>query len=398
MELEEVSTTTAMLKRAFPGVSIDGVQDMLRSGKMVNFPADHVICREGDHGSTLYIILSGGARVTKAMKVVGGNEERLLTSLQPGDFFGEMAIIHGAPRAATITTTSPATMMEFTQESFGRLFKNSKSMSLALVREVSKRLRQNDEMAIRDLRKNANELAEAYDKLANLEKARNEFLTTIAHELRTPLMTASGFLQVIRMGGMQGEALETALGTVSRNIQEIISLTNDILFVQEMDMILPEFQSIDVGVVMASAVENQRAKAERNQVGLHINIAPGLPHIPADSKSLERAFSAMIDNAIKFSPDGGNVTIEVNHCSADSGKGKEIVIEIRDDGVGIPEDALEHIFDRFFHVDKIGEHLFRGAGLGLSIARQAIEQHGGRITVDSVLHKGTTFTVNLKTK
>ena len=130
MELEEVSTTTAMLKRAFPGVSIDGVQDMLRSGKMVNFPADHVICREGDHGSTFYIILSGGARVTKAMKVVGGNEERLLTSLQPGDFFGEMAIIHGAPRAATITTTSPATMMEFTQESFGRLFKNSKSMSL----------------------------------------------------------------------------------------------------------------------------------------------------------------------------------------------------------------------------------------------------------------------------
>ena len=234
MAHEEFSTIE-LLQRAFPGVSQTGVEDMIRSGKTVSFPADHVVCREGEIGSTFYIILKGGARVTKAMKTIEGVDDRLLTSLQPGDFFGEMAIIHGAPRAATITTTTMTEMMEFHQDAFADLLENSKSMSLALVREVSKRLRQNDEMAIRDLRKNADELAEAYNRLADLEKARNEFLTTIAHELRTPLMTASGFLQVVRMGGMQGEALKTALETVSRNIQEIISLTNDILFVQEMD-------------------------------------------------------------------------------------------------------------------------------------------------------------------
>ena len=397
MAHEEFSTIE-LLQRAFPGVSQTGVEDMIRSGKTVSFPADHVVCREGEIGSTFYIILKGGARVTKAMKTIEGVDDRLLTSLQPGDFFGEMAIIHGAPRAATITTTTMTEMMEFHQDAFADLLENSKSMSLALVREVSKRLRQNDEMAIRDLRKNADELAEAYNRLADLEKARNEFLTTIAHELRTPLMTASGFLQVVRMGGMQGEALKTALETVSRNIQEIISLTNDILFVQEMDLILPEFQSIDVGTVMASAVENQRAIAERSQVGLNINIAPGLPHIPADAKSLERAFAAMIDNAIKFSPDGGKVTIEVAHHIDDSSSEDEIIIEIRDNGVGIPEEALPHIFDRFYHVDKIGDHLFRGAGLGLSIARQAIEQHEGRIVVSSKLNEGTTFSVKLKTR
>ena len=143
------------------------------------------------------------------------------------------------PRAATVETTLPTDVLEIRKDVFTHLVELSSSMSLAMVRAVSNRLRDNDDMAIEDLREKARELAEAYQQLAELEHARSEFLTTIAHELRTPLMAANGFMQVIRTGKIQGEALKSAVETVSRNIEDIIALTNDILFLQEMDLILP---------------------------------------------------------------------------------------------------------------------------------------------------------------
>ena len=274
------------------------------------------------------------------------------------------------------------------REAFERLLKSNKSMSLALVREVSKRLRQNDEMAIIDLRQKAQELAEAYEQLAAFEQARNEFLTTIAHELRTPLMTASGFLQVIRMGGMQGDALDSALETISRNIQEIISLTNDILFVQEMDLILPRFEPIDLREVLLSVVETCTAKENENQVELLAQI-PDLPPTPGDARSLQRAFDAILDNAIKFSYENGKVEIRAGE------EGDQVWVEIRDYGVGIPPEILPRIFDRFFHIDQIEGRLYRGAGLGLSIARQVIEQHNGKIEVESKPGNGTSVKIHL---
>jgi signal transduction histidine kinase len=108
-----------------------------------------------------------------------------------------------------------------------------------------------------------------------------------------------------------------------------------------------------------------------------------------DEKSLERAISAILDNAIKFSPDGGDVIVEVgSDC-------QQVCIHIKDQGVGIPPEALPRIFDRFYHLDQVGNHLFRGAGIGLSIARQVIEQHKGSIDVETKAGKGSTFTIYL---
>ena len=112
----------------------------------------------------------------------------------------------------------------------------------------------------------------------------------------------------------------------------------------------------------------------------------------ADAKSLERAISAILDNAIKFSPDGGNVLVEV--CSDD----RQVWIKIKDHGVGISPEALPRIFERFYHLDQIGEHMFRGAGIGLSIARQVIEQHQGTIEVETETGKGSIFTTCLPIK
>jgi two-component system sensor histidine kinase VicK len=312
--------------------------------------------------------------------------------LYPGDFFGEMALIHNAPRAATVKTVTPTTVLEIRKNAFEYILRKNPTVSLAMVREVSSRLRENDEMAIEDLRVKAGELAAAYDELADQEYTRKEFLTTIAHELRTPLTTANGFLQVIRMGLLQGEALKSALDTVSENIQKIIAQVNDILFLYEMDLILQDFKLTDIGAVVATAVEQQRMKAERSQVGLDLKIAPDIPLVNADAKGLERVVAALLDNAIKFSPDGGDVHVEAG-C-----EGVNVWVQVRDQGVGIPADMLPRLFKRFFRMDEVNGHLFSGAGLGLSIARQVVEQHGGRIDVESELGKGSTFTLRLKAR
>ena len=375
-----------ILRRAFPGLRESEAEEMVALGQVREYPPETVLTREGARESIFYILLDGTVEVTKEMNDM---QSRLMKTLTAGDFFGEMALIHNAPRAATVKTVSPVTVLEIHKEAFTMLLERNTTVSLAMVREVSRRLRENDQMAIEDLRVKARELAEAYQQLAEMDYARHEFLTTIAHELRTPLMAAGGFLQMIRKGMLEGEALSVALDTVANHVQDIVTLTNDLLFLQEMDLILTDFQDTDVGKIVASVLEQVRERAERCGVGMELKIVPNLPSVAADATSLERAIKAIIDNAIKFSPDGGAVVVEVDFNNS------WVWVRVLDHGVGIPSEAMPHIFERYYRLDEVGGHLFRGVGLGLSIAQRVIEEHGGRISVDSKLGEGSVFTVYL---
>jgi signal transduction histidine kinase len=375
-----------ILRKAFPGIREDEAFEMAAVGRVHDYPAGTVLCHEGANETIFYILLDGLVEVTKALSNL---QSRVMKRLEAGEFFGEMALIHNMPRAATVTTLTPVTVLEIHKEDFTRLLERCVPLSLAMVREVSRRLRQNDEMAIEDLRVKAGELAEAYQTLAELEYARSEFLTTIAHELRTPLTAAGGFLQMIQKGRLNGQMLYTAVDQVTRNIQDIISLVNDILFIQEMDLILPDFTPTNIGIIIKDLVDEMQPVAMKNNVELETAVAVDIPMIAGDQKSLLRAFRAVLDNAIKFSLDGGVVKISVDWDQ------DNIWMSVQDRGVGIPEDAIERIFERFFHLDEINGHLFRGVGLGLSIAQQVIEQHRGRIEVESKLGEGSLFKIYL---
>ena len=377
-----------ILRKAFPGIREDEAFEMAAVGRVHDYPAGMVLCHEGANENIFYILLDGQVEVTKAMANL---QSRVMKRLVAGEFFGEMALIHNLPRAATVTTITSVSVLEIHKEDFTRLLERCVPLSLAMVREVSRRLRQNDEMAIEDLRVKAGELAEAYQTLAEMEYARSKFITTIAHELRTPLTAAGGFLQIIQNGRLHGQMLNTAVDQVTRNIQEIISLVNDILFIQEMDLILPDFAPTSIGIMIKNLVDEMQPAAVNNVVVLETAIAADIPMIVGDQKSLQRAFRAVVDNAIKFSPDGGVVKIEV---ALDQ---ENIWVIVQDRGVGIPEDAIKRIFDRFFHLDEVNGHLFRGVGLGLSIAQQVIEQHRGRIEVESRLGEGSLFKIYLPT-
>ena len=377
-----------IIPRAFPGITPDEVQELVSNSQVNRYESGTVLCLENAFETTFYLILEGEVDVTK---VINQSQTRHLQTLEAGDFFGEMGIIHNAPRAATVTAKSDIVVLELDKDSFDSVLKHSSSIALAMVREISNRLRENDEMAIEDLRLRASELAQAYQKLAEQEVARREFLTNVAHELRTPLMSASGYLQILQKGtNLKQEKLDQALSVISRNVHQIVTLVNDILFLQEMDLVLPEFQPVDMAKLATSIIDDYKSKALKNGIRLSLSKDRNLTHAAGDTKSLEHALGAIVDNAIKFSPNGGTVIIHLKNV------GEQVCITVEDFGIGISEEARPHIFERFFHIDESDDALFGGIGLGLAISRQVIEQHNGTLEVESELGKGSTFTMCLQ--
>jgi signal transduction histidine kinase len=378
-----------IIPRAFPGIRPNEIEELIANSQVRSYLPGEVLCREDAVEERFYMILEGDVEVTKG---INNSEARLLKTLGPGDFFGEMALIHNAARAATVIAKTALTTLELDKAGFERVLHNSTSIAMAMVSEISNRLRQNDQMAVDDLRIRASQLAEAYQKLAEQEKARREFLSNVAHELRTPLMVASGYLQMLQKGLMSGDQLKAGIDTVARNVQQIVTLVNDILFLQEMELVLPAFQAVDMHEVASHVIDQYKAKAGERGVRLHLTRSASLdlPRVSGDSKSLERALMALIDNAIKFSPRGGDVEVRMDR------KDDQVIVSVEDHGIGIPEDNMPRIFSRFYHLDRSGDDLFGGIGLGLAITRQVIEQHQGSLDVTSTPGKGSTFTMTLK--
>ena len=384
--MTSIRAPSKIIPRAFPGIKVEEVEELISRSRVQSYPAGAVLCHENATEHTFYMLLGGDVEVTKR---INNTQTHLLKTLTAGDFFGEMAIIHNAPRAATVTARTDIVALEVDKENFDRLLKRSPSIAMAMVHEISNRLRQNDEMAIEDLRLRAAELAEAYQKLAEQELARREFLSNVAHELRTPLMAANGYLQILQKNMVSGRPVEEAVQATARNVNQIVSLVNDILFLQEMELVLPDFQAVDMGEIADNVAAAYEKKAAERRAHIKVQKDRRLSPVSGDAKSLERALTALVDNAIKFSPYGGD--IEIHLAQRDN----QVVIAVRDHGIGISPEARPHIFDRFYHLEKSGDNLFGGIGLGLSITRQVIQQHKGSIEVDSTPGGGSTFKMTL---
>lgn len=376
-----------LLQHAFPGLSPEDTAELAGLAQMHHYPSGAVLCHEGQSEDVFYLIAEGAVEVTKAMDATS---HRVLKRLGAGEFFGEMALIHSAPRVATVRTLRPSTLLEVNKLAFETVLSRSPAMALSVVRTVGSRLRANDALAIDELRQKNVELAEAYRQLQELERLRSEFLTTIAHELRTPLTSAKGWLTLLRSGAVQGEGLMPAIETVGVNVEALVRIANDLLFLQEMDLIAPTDKPVDLGGVVAASVEEMRRHADDHRVGLQLAMAPNLPTLRGDPEGLARVFRALLDNAVKFSPDGGQVEVAVER------DGSWVTVSVQDHGVGISEEHREHVFERFYRVEKIGDRLFGGMGLGLAIAKHVVtQQHDGLIDFTSGPGKGTTFRVRL---
>ena len=376
-----------IIPRAFPGVKAEEVQEIIVNSRIKTYPPGTVVCKENEIENTFYMILEGDFEVTKT---INHSESHLLTSLTAGDYFGEMALIHNAPRAATVKSKTNVVVLELDKEGFNRVLKRSPSIAIAMVSEVSNRLRHNDAMSVEDLRLRASELADAYQRLAEQDLARREFLSTVAYELRTPLMVAGGYLQALQKGMIPPAELDSKVDAIARNVDQITRLVNDILFLQEIELVLPEFQAVNMVSIAENIIKKYEQKALARQVTLKLKGDRSIPEVQGDARFLERALTALVDNAIKFS--APNKAVEIRLIS----QGDRVIISVEDQGIGISPEVRPHIFDRFFHLETYkGEELYSGLGIGLSITRQVVQQHKGTLDVESEPGKGATFTMSL---
>lgn len=227
-------------------------------------------------------------------------------------------------------------------------------------------------------------------QLSSALKLKNDFIADASHELRTPLtvLRANAELAMTLKGDAEGQA--ELLDEILQESDRMTRLVSDLLFLASSDAgsVPLQLDLIEVAPFMAELGERATTLARERNVMLQLALqARGL--VEVDSARLEQAIMILVDNAGKYSPPETQVTL----CS--SIQGDEVVIEVQDRGMGIPQAELPHIFERFYRVDKARSRRQGGSGLGLAIAKSIIEAHGGRIEAESVLGRGTTMRVYL---
>lgn len=222
-----------------------------------------------------------------------------------------------------------------------------------------------------------------------IERMKNEFVSTVSHELRTPLTSIRGALGLIAggaVGQLPGKASEL-IDIAYKNSQRLIALVNDILDLEKIESGRTEFrfQEADLGQVVRTSIEANKGFAE--EYGVRLALADPVPALTAnlDGDRIVQVMSNLLSNAIKFSPPGETVTVTINR---QNGWGR---VAVADRGPGIPENFRSRIFQRFSQADSSDTRKAGGTGLGLSIAKTIAERHGGHIGFDSTLGAGTTF-------
>jgi signal transduction histidine kinase len=221
---------------------------------------------------------------------------------------------------------------------------------------------------------------------------KDQFVSSVSHELRTPLTSMVGYLELLIEGeaGELEEEQEHFLEIVNRNCLRLNRLVDDILFVARVDAgrLSLERERVDFGELAAAAVQSAEAAAEAKAIGLRLTVEDSLPQLWADPLRLTQLLDNLISNALKFTPEGGAVTVTV---SRDGEEG--VHLEVADSGVGIPADEVGKLFERFFRASTASAA--PGTGLGLSIVKSIVDVHGGTVSVESTEGAGTTFAVDL---
>ena len=225
-----------------------------------------------------------------------------------------------------------------------------------------------------------------------LNTMKDEFLATLSHELRTPLNAILGWAQILTMGEVTDEDFSEGMDAIQRNARAQNLLIEDLL---DMSRIISgkfrlEVRRINVTDILSQAVETVRPAAEAKQIELVERLSASDTKIRGDAIRLQQVFWNLLSNAIKFTPREGRVEV-VARQDAD-----HLIVEVRDSGIGIPSDLLQHVFERFRQVDSSSSRAFGGLGIGLSIVKNLVEMHGGSVDVQSEgTNQGSTFTVLL---
>jgi two-component system sensor histidine kinase VicK len=227
-----------------------------------------------------------------------------------------------------------------------------------------------------------------------VERMKTEFLSNISHELRTPLVPIRGFAELLRSRAVSkvqtqeflDRILESA-GELERVVDLLVSVAAD-----EAARLTIRKEPVAVRQVLDSVVSRWRGKVDGRH-DINRRVERGLPTVVGDRRLLERSLDELIDNAVKYSPEGGKVTVTASMWT--NGSGPAVAISIRDEGVGIPQDRMQDIFQDFAQADSSATREFGGLGLGLAFVRRIVRAHNGQLLCESTPGEGSTFSIVL---
>ncbi|HEX9680838.1 MAG TPA: ATP-binding protein [Anaerolineales bacterium] len=227
--------------------------------------------------------------------------------------------------------------------------------------------------------------------LKELDRIKSEFVTTVSHDLRSPLTAILGYTQLIARGGELNDQQQEFVRRVQLSVEQITELVTDLLDLGRIESGLDTAkEKTPIAVLARYAVEGLRGVADARGLRLEVTMPEELPMVMGDPIRLRQMIGNLIENAIKYTPSGGRVSVE-GEAEAD-----QVILRVRDDGPGIPPADQPYLFDKFYRASNTPADL-PGTGLGLSIVKSIVDSHGGRIWVDSKLGEGTIFTVVLPT-
>ena len=226
-------------------------------------------------------------------------------------------------------------------------------------------------------------------QLSQIETMRQEFISNVSHEIQSPLTSIRGFARVLQNDGLSSEDRHHYLGVIENESVRLSRITDNLLRLASLEARQIRFEPkpyrLDRQIrELLLACEPQWAGK-----GLEMDVDLQETTISADEDLLSQVWINLISNGIKFTPEGGTISIGLQRC------GDAVAFTIADTGEGIPEEDQPHIFERFYKVDKARSRSREGSGLGLAIAKKIVEMHGGTIGLESRPGRGTTFTVNL---
>lgn len=243
--------------------------------------------------------------------------------------------------------------------------------------------------------------------LKRLEATRRDFVANVSHELRTPLTAIRGYAETLRAGALTDtEQADKFLAVIERHSERLTRLTEDLLTLSDLELGRAPIQTVPMVLARAveAAIDVVRDKAVQAGVELRCELPPDLPPLDADPDRIEQVLLNLIDNAVKFTPAGGRVTISAQAAEPAQREAAEtapetarrwVAICVADTGIGVPKHHLQRLSERFYRVDQARSRELGGTGLGLAIVKHIVQAHGGSLRIESEVGRGTQVYIRL---
>jgi signal transduction histidine kinase/GGDEF domain-containing protein len=332
-------------------------------------------------------------------KIEKGNFDLVLTDLKMPDIDGLQLVAEIAkskPEILTVLMTGHGTIdsaLEAMKQGASDYLTKPLNLEEMLVR-LQKVLEEKQRFV--KLRDFAAQLEKANQELKRIDEMKSEFVSVASHELRTPLASIKNAVQLILQGktGEINENQKKFLSMAERNISRLTNILNNLLDLSRIESgkIDMKIEELDPRALIEFILSSLRPQAEGKSTQLKIEIQKELPVVYGDREKVEQILTNLVGNAIKFTPEGGEISISAKPSPRGENK---LAISVRDSGIGVAEDQLEKIFEKFHQVEGSLHRSVSGTGLGLAITKGLVEAHHGEIWVESEIGKGSTFTFTL---